>query len=166
MAEGDLAGHHSRPATHRTALQQLLPVHRRQPQQFQQPAAAGTIGPYVPATDFETGLFSIFTAGNFGSDIAFWVDDDISVSGANANGGLGEAYLKFVNIGRFLKLPDYALNLRVGQVELEIPFTQSKSIWVSPYDIYTQANIGVVNPAFNQQFVNNSFTFAGSGQGH
>ena len=125
----------------------------------------GSIGPYVPTADFETGLFSIFTAGNFGSDIAFWVDDDISVSGANANGGLGEAYLKFVNVGRFLKLPDYALNLRVGQVELDIPFTQSKSIWVSPYDIYTQANVGVVNPAFNQQFVNNSFTFAGSGQG-
>ena len=36
---------------------------------------------------------------------------------------------------------------------------------MSPYDIYQQANIGVVNPAFNQQFVNNAFTFAGSGQG-
>jgi hypothetical protein len=126
---------------------------------------AGTVAPYIPATDFQTGFFSIFTAGNFGSDIAFWVDDDISVSGANANGGLGEAYLKFVNIGRFLKLPDHALNLRVGQMELDIPFTQSKSIWVSPYDIYTQANVGVVNPAFNQQFVSNAFTFAGSGKG-
>ena len=121
--------------------------------------------PYIPAADFETGLFSIFTAGNFGSDIAFWVDDDISVAGANGNGGLGQAYLKFVNIGRFLKLPDHALNLRVGQVELEIPFTQALSIWVSPYDIYTQANIGVINPAFNQQFITNNFTFAGSGKG-
>ena len=109
----------------------------------------GTINPYVPTADFETGLFSIFTAGNFGGDIAFWVDDDISVSGANANGGLGEAYLKFVNVGRFLKLPEYAMNLRVGQMELDIPFTQSKSIWISPYDIYSQANAGVVNPAFN-----------------
>src|SRR5271169_4179254 len=44
----------------------------------------GSIVPYAPTADFETGLFSIFTAGNFGSDIAFWVDDDISVSGANA----------------------------------------------------------------------------------
>ncbi|HEY4933880.1 MAG TPA: hypothetical protein VII23_20130 [Terriglobales bacterium] len=125
----------------------------------------GSIGPFVPTADFQTGLFSIFTAGNFGSDIAFWVDDDISVSGANANGGLGEAYLKFVNVGRFLKLPENVLNLRVGQMELDIPFTQSKSIWVSPYDIYTQANVGVVNPAFNQQFVNNSYTLAGAGQG-
>src|SRR5580700_9138217 len=85
---------------------------------------AGTLPPFVPTTDFETGLFSIFTAGNFGSDIAFWVDDDISVSGANANGGLGEAYLKFVNLGRLIpKLPAHVLNVRVGQVELEIPFT-------------------------------------------
>ena len=130
----------------------------------QLPTATG-IPYFVPATDFETGFFSIFTAGNFGSDIAFWVDDDISVAGANGNGGLGQAYLKFVNIGRFLKLPDRALNLKVGQIELEIPFTQALSIWVSPYDIYTQANVGVVNPAFNQQFITNSFTFAGSGKG-
>jgi len=120
---------------------------------------------YIPATDFETGFFSIFTAGNFGSDIAFWVDDDISVAGANGNGSLGQAYLKFVNIGRLIKLPDHALNLKVGQIELEIPFTQALSIWVSPYDIYTQANVGALNPAFNQQFITNSYTFAGSGKG-
>lgn len=127
---------------------------------------AGTLPPYVPATDFETGFFSIFTAGNFGSDIAFWVDDDISVAGANANGGLGDAYLRFVDIGRLVKLPKYALNLRVGQFELDLPFTQARSIWISPYDIYTQANIGAVNSSFPlQQFVNNTFTFAGAGKG-
>jgi hypothetical protein len=133
---------------------------------FSRLTPAGTVPPFIPATDFQTGFFSIFTAGNFGSDIAFWVDDDISVSGANANGGLGEAYLKFVNLGRLMKLPPYALSLRVGQLELDIPFTQAKSIWISPYDIYTQANVGAVNPAFPlQQFVNNTFTFAGSGKG-
>ncbi len=135
------------------------------PNRFNNLLPPGTAGPYVPTADFETGLFSIFTAGNFGSDIAFWVDDDISVSGANANGGLGEAYLKFVNIGRFMKLPTNALNLRVGQIELDLPFTQSKSIWVSPYDIYTQANVGNLNPAFNQQFVNNAVSLDLSGQG-
>jgi len=132
---------------------------------FNQLLPPGTVPAFIPRTDFQTGFFSIFTAGSFGSDIAFWVDDDISVSGANANGGLGEAYLKFVNVGRLMKLPPYFLNLRVGQIELDIPFTQSKSIWISPYDIYTQANIGAVNAAFPQQFVNNSFTFAGSGKG-
>ena len=127
---------------------------------------AGTLPPFVPTTDFETGLFSIFTAGNFGSDIAFWVDDDISVSGANANGGLGDGYLKFVNIGRLLKLPQNSLNLRVGQFELELPFTQARSIWISPYDIYTQANIGAMNSLIPlQQFVNNQFTMADAGKG-
>jgi hypothetical protein len=127
---------------------------------------AGTLPPFVPRTDFETGLFSIFTAGNFGSDIAFWVDNDISVGGANANAGLGEAYLKFVNIGRLLKLPTNSLNLRVGRFELELPFTQSKSIWISPYDIYTQSNIGAMNALIPlQQFVNNQFTIADSAQG-
>ena len=127
---------------------------------------AGTLPPFVPTTDFETGLFSIFTAGNFGSDIAFWVDDDISVSGANANGGLGDGYLKFVNVGRFLKLPDHLLNLRVGQFELDLPFTQARSVWISPYDIYTQSNIGAMNAMVPlQQFVNNQFTMDTAAQG-
>ena len=127
---------------------------------------AGTQAPFVPTTDFETGLFSIFSAGNFGSDIAFWVDDDISVSGANANGGLGDGYLKFVNIGRLIKLPQNSLNLRVGQFELELPFTQARSLWISPYDIYSEANIGAMNSLVPlQQFVNNQFSMADAGKG-
>src|SRR5450631_32230 len=101
--------------------------------------------PYVPRTDFEPGLFSIFMAGNFGSDIAFWVDDDLSVGGANANGGLGDGYLKFVNIGRYLKLPTDSLTVRVGQFEPDLPFTQARSINISTYDIYAQANMGASN---------------------
>ena len=122
--------------------------------------AGPAAGPYVPRTDFEPGYFSIFTAGNFGSDIAFWVDDDLSVSGANANGGLGDGYLKFVNIGRFLKLPTDSLSLRVGQFELDLPFTQARSIDITPYDIYTEANIGS-----GQQNVNNVFALQDAAQG-
>jgi hypothetical protein len=127
---------------------------------------AGTTDPNtatVPRTDFEPGLFSIFMAGNFGSDIAFWVDDDLSVSGANANGGLGDGYLKFVNVGRFFKLPTDALSLRVGQFELDLPFTQARSINISPYDIYTEANIGFGGPA--GQNVNNIFALENAVQG-
>ena len=125
------------------------------------PAAPG----YVPRTDFQTGLFSIFTAGNFGSDIAFWVDDDISIGGANSSGGLGDGYLKFVNIGRFLHMPKDSLNLRVGQFELDLPFSQARSWNLSPWDIYTQANVGAMNSLFPQQNVNNGFQFAGAAQG-
>jgi len=125
----------------------------------------GTVPPFIPKTDFSTGLFSIFTAGNFGGDIAFWVDDDISVGGQNANGGLGDGYLRFVNLGRVFRLPQNSLHLRVGHFELDLPFSQARSINISPYDIYTQANIGAVTPGFTQQNVNNLFSFAGGASG-
>ena len=160
----------------------ILPVGLRYNQFFQytgssannynQQNALGTpgspIGPNVPRTDFSSGFFSIFMAGNFGSDIAFWVDDDLSVSGANANGGLGDGYLKFVNLGRFFKLPTDSLSLRVGQFELDLPFTGARSINLSPYDIYTEANIGVMNGLVSptlQQNVNNTFGMGGAAQG-
>src|SRR5246127_4216063 len=104
-------------------------------------------------------------AGNFGSDIAFWVDDDFSVGGANAAGGLGDGYLKFVNIGRFLKLPTDALSLRVGQFELDLPFSQARTWNLSGWDIYDEANIGVMNSLFPQQTVNNAFAFSTPGEG-
>ena len=126
----------------------------------------GTISPFIPRTDFSSGLFSIFTAGNFGSDIAFWVDDDISVSGDNAAGGLGDAYLKFVNVGRFMKMPKDSLSLRVGQFELDLPFSQARTYNISGWDIYGQGNFGSINPAFtNQQNVNNQFTMADAMRG-
>jgi len=126
----------------------------------------GTLqSPNVPTTDFEPGFFSIFMAGNFGSDIAFWVDDDISVGGENANGGLGDGYLRFVNIGRFFKLPTDALTVRVGQFELDLPFTQARSINISPYDIYTEANIAVANQQNPQAGVNNLFALSDAARG-
>ena len=133
--------------------------------QFNSLAAPGTVPGVIPATDFEAGFFSIFTAGNFGSDIAWWVDDDISVSGDNAAGELGDAYLKFVNIGRFLKLPKDSLAVRAGQFELDLPFTQARSINLSPYDIYQQGNIGTMLPGARQQNVGNQFTFGGAARG-
>jgi hypothetical protein len=128
-------------------------------------APAGTVPQFIPATDFQSGFFSIFTAGNFGSDIAFWVDDDISVSGANSAGGLGDGYLRFVNVGRYFHLPTDAFTFRVGQFELDLPFTQARSINLSPYDIYSESNIGAINSLTAQQNVANQFTFAGAGKG-
>ena len=127
---------------------------------------AGQLPQVIPAADFSSGLFSIFTAGNFGSNIAFWVDDDISVSGSNASGGLGDAYLKFVDVSRLLKLPKDSLSVRVGQFELDLPVTQARSYNLSPYDIYTQANVGAMNSMVSlQQNVSNQFSFAGAAKG-
>jgi len=116
---------------------------------------AGTVGSFIPKSDFQPGYFSIFTAGNFGSDISFWVDDDISVAGANANGALGDAYLKFKNISRLMKLPTDSLNLRAGQFELDLPFSQARSWNLSGWDIFSEANIGIQNGLGPQQNVNN-----------
>jgi len=127
---------------------------------------AGSVPQVIPGADFASGLFSIFTAGNFGSSIAFWVDDDISVGGSNGAGGLGDAYLKFVNVSRFLKLPKDSFSVRIGQFELDLPVTQARSYNLSPYDIYAQANIGAMNSLVSlQQNVSNQFTFAGAAKG-
>jgi hypothetical protein len=125
----------------------------------------GTVGSYVPKTDFQPGYFSIFTAGNLGTDIAFWVDDDISVAGANSNGALGDGYLKFINIGRLLKLPKDALSMRVGQFELDLPFSQARSWNASGWDIFAEANQGVLNSLSPQQNVNNGFSFESPAEG-
>lgn len=120
---------------------------------------------FIPGSDFQTGLFSIFTAGNFGDNISFWVDDDISVSGDNSAGSLGDAYIKFGNVSRLLKMRKDSLSFRVGQFELDLPFTQARTHNLSGYDIYQEANIGSVNPEARQQFVGNQFTLGGAAQG-
>ncbi len=119
--------------------------------------------PGIPRTDFQPGLFSIFTAGNFGDGIAFWVDDDISVGGANSNGGLGDGYIKFVDLGRLLKLPKDSLSVRVGQFEIDLPFSQARSWNLSGWDIYDEANFGAANGL--GPGVNNTFAFSTPGQG-
>lgn len=127
---------------------------------------AGSVPQVIPGADFSSGLFSIFTAGNFGSSIAFWVDDDISVGGSNGAGGLGDAYLKFVSVSRLLKLPKDSFSVRIGQFELDLPVTQARSYNLSPYDIYQQANLGAMNSMVSlQQNVSNHFTFAGAAKG-
>ena len=69
------------------------------------------------------------------------MDDDISVGGSGADGGLGDGYLKFVNIGRHLKLPTDSFSVRIGQFELDLPFSPARSWNLSGWDIYEQANI-------------------------
>jgi hypothetical protein len=122
---------------------------------------------FIPRTDFQSGLFSIFTAGDLGDNIAFWVDDDLSVAGSNAAGGLGDGYLKFVDIGHLLHLPKDALSLRVGQFELDLPFSQARSYNISGWDIYSQFNLGAMDTFLpsQQQNVANGFSMDAAGQG-
>ncbi len=125
----------------------------------------GSTPQFVPGTDFETGLFSLFTAGNFGGDIAYWVDDDISVGGDNAAGGLGDGYFRFVDLSRLMKMPKDSVYVRIGQFELDLPYTQARTINISPYDIYNESNIGAMTPFAAQQNVVNQVNMATPARG-
>jgi hypothetical protein len=122
---------------------------------FNQVLPAGTVGNFIPKSDFQPGYFSIFTAGSMGTGISWWVDDDISVAGANANGALGDGYLKFNDLSRFLKLPKDSLNLRAGQFELDLPVRQARTWNLSGWDIFSEQNVGIQNGLGPAQNVTN-----------
>lgn len=103
---------------------------------------------FLPRTDlFVPNTFTIIGAGSFGPTLSFWIDNDISAGGANSTAGLGDGYLKFNDLGHYIGLPKDALNLRMGQFELDLPVTQARTIDLTPYDVYSQASIALVNPA-------------------
>ena len=106
---------------------------------------------FAPRTDlFAPNTFTIISAGSFGQNLSFWIDDDISVGAANANGGMGDGWLKYNDLGHGIGLPKNALNVRFGQFELDLPFTQAKTIYLSPFDIYNEANVaGALGTANN-----------------
>jgi len=115
-----------------------------------QPLAVG----FLPRTDlFAPNTFTIIAAGSLGPTLSFWVDNDISAGGANAGAGLGDGYLKVNDLGHYLHLPKDTLNVRFGQFELDLPFTQARSINLTPYDIYSQASIAAVLGTTNNPFV-------------
>jgi len=133
-------------------------------------ACSGAPGTYVPRTDlFVPNTFTIISAGSFGPSLSFWVDNDISAGGANAAAGLGDGYLKLNDLGHYIGLPKDTLNVRFGQFELDLPFTQARSLDLTNYDIYDQASVALVNPNCNVLLVapaappcttNNPFMFA------
>lgn len=122
-----------------------------------QPASLGIL----PRVDlFSPNTFTILTAGSFGPTLSWWVDDDISVGGSNASGGLGFAYLKANDIGHYLHLPKDTLNVRVGQFELDLPFSQAFTINPTDYDIYDEVAVaGALGTT------NNPFSFAAMQRG-
>src|SRR5580704_7616035 len=96
---------------------------------------------FTPRTDlFAPNTFTIIAAGSFGPSLSFWIDNDISTGGLGSAGGLGDGYLKANDfLGHYLKVSRNDLNTRFGQFELDLPFTQARTINLSPYAIYSQA---------------------------
>jgi hypothetical protein len=108
----------------------------KQPQPLQATA-------FVPQTDaFVPNTFTIISAGSFGENLAFWIDNDISTAGTGAGGGLGDGYLRYNDLGHVLGLPKNALNVRFGQFELDLPFSQARTIYPSAYDVFSETAVG------------------------
>ena len=118
-----------------------------------QPAGVIAQNGFAPRTDlFAPNTFTIISAGSFGQNISFWIDDDISTGGSGADGGLGDGYVKYNDLGHIFKLPKNALNVRFGQFELDLPFTQARTIYLSDYDVYGQPNVAGALGTANNQF--------------
>src|ERR1035437_6371920 len=105
----------------------------------QPPAVSAAVG-YVPKTDlFQPNTFTILAASSLGPSFEFWIDDDLSKGGSGADGGLGDGYIKANNLlGRYLHVPQNDLNVRFGQFELDLPFTQARTINLTDYAIYDE----------------------------
>ncbi len=115
-----------------------------------QPQALG----FLPRTDlFTPNTFTIIAAGSMGENLSFWIDDDLSTGGSGAAGGLGDGYLKVNDLGHYIGLPKDALNLRFGQFELDLPFSQARTVNPSDYDIYDQPSAAGVLGTTNNPFV-------------
>src|SRR5690348_16897014 len=125
---------------------------KKQPADFTaQVVAQG--GSFTPRTDlFVPNTFTIISAGSFGPNFSFWVDDDISTGGSGADGGLGDGYLKYNDLGHPFGLPKNSLNVRFGQFELDLPFTQARTIYPSDYDIYDQGSVAGILGTTNNPF--------------
>jgi hypothetical protein len=94
---------------------------------------------FTPRTDlFVPNTLTFIAAGSFGQNISFWIDNDISAAGSGANGGLGDGYLKFNDLGHYIRLPKNFLNVRFGQFELDLPFSQARTIYPSAYDVFSE----------------------------
>ena len=115
-----------------------------------QPLALG----FLPRTDlFAPNTFTVISAGSFGPSISFWIDDDISVGGQGSQGGLGDGYLKVNDLSHYIGLPKDSINVRYGQFELDLPFTQARTINPTDYDIYDQAGVAGALGTTNNPFV-------------
>ena len=133
-----------------------------------QPQAIAAESGYTPQAEmFSPNTFTIISASSLGPSLEFWIDDDISTGGTGQGGGLGDAYIKANNfVGYYMHVPRNDLNVRYGQFELDLPFTQARTINLTNYAIYSET--AQVNPSGNGPLpgtTNNPFTFASPQRG-
>lgn len=134
-----------------------------------QPAAVQGTN-FVPRTDlFVPNTFTIISAGSFGPNLAFWIDNDISTGGTGGGGGLGDGYLRYNDIGHIFGLPLNSFNVRFGQFEPDLAFSNARTIYPSGFDVLNQTVVGQ-GPACSAtqltcQTANNSFVLGAPQRG-
>ncbi len=137
----------------------------------QRPQSVTQQAGYLERTDlFVPNTFTIISAGSFGPNLSFWIDDDISAGGTGQGGGLGDAYLKYNDLGHYFHLPLNALNVRFGQFEVDLPFTNARTPYLTPFDIYQEPAIAQQNCVASPQPVpcqttNNQFVLGAPQRG-
>src|SRR5438477_1123966 len=90
-----------------------------------QPAGVIQQNGFTPRTDlFAPNTFTIISAGSFGQNLSFWIDDDISVGAANADGGLGDGWLKYNVLGYGIGLPKNVLIVRLERLDRDLISSQ------------------------------------------
>ncbi len=81
------------------------------------------------------GLFRLVSAGNLGSRMSYWIDDNYVVESDDSRRvGLNNAFVR-------LELVPEEIYARGGRIELDLPFTQTRTPQLFRYEIYF-ANTG------------------------
>lgn len=107
-----------------------------------QPAGVLANSNYVPRTDlFVPNTVTLIASGSFGPNLSFWIDNDLSAAGSGANGGLGDGWMKYNDLGHVFHLPKNSLNVRFGQFEPDLPFSQARTYYLSGFDVFNQGNV-------------------------
>lgn len=119
-----------------------------------QPQAVIAASGFTPRTDlFVPNTFTIISAGSFGQNLAFWIDNDVSTNGSGALGGLGDGYLRYNDLGHKFGLPLNAFNVRFGQFELDLPISQARTIYPSAFDIFSEPSVAAAPGTTNNPFI-------------
>ena len=80
-------------------------------------------------------LFRLVSAGNLGSRVSYWIDDNYAIESEDTRRvGLDNAFV------RVELVPD-EIYVRAGRIELDLPFTQTRTAQLLRYEIYS-ANTG------------------------
>jgi hypothetical protein len=82
------------------------------------------------------GNFDLVSAGNLGNRASYWIDDRYRVdSDGWSRSGIGNAFLR-------VELLPEELYLRAGRIEMDLPFTQTRTPQLFAYEVY------FANPGF------------------